>query len=172
MPDQRNLTVAREGRQNVLMTDILRERLVFLGSPASLLTEPSQHFSKSVRIAVRKVGRGEGVAEYLPDSCRVSPSFSIQSDHGKLMILIKRHPRRRKQRIVRTPKALALQITDPILEDRKRISADWNEVGREALRIFGSNLPSVLTDATCFEVNMPKAQRGKRVGSRCPGLGS
>jgi hypothetical protein len=49
-----------------------------------------------MRIAVGKACRGESVAENLADGCRITPSFTIDADSGKLTISIERHLRRRK----------------------------------------------------------------------------
>jgi hypothetical protein len=84
-------------------------------------------------IAVREASRLKRVAEYVPNGRRVAPPLASYTNGSKLAVHIERHLRCRKQRIVETPKARALEVAEPVLDDGEGIPTYWNKKGWEGL---------------------------------------
>src|SRR5262245_45013688 len=98
-----NVPVARERRHHLIMPEILRPGLVFLGCFANAAPQKCQRLPKGVGIKVRKSGRRECLPEYLPDRTGAAPVLAVQPRCRKPEIVVQHYLGSWEQRIVQPP---------------------------------------------------------------------
>jgi len=72
----RNFSVVKEGRQSLLVPEVLTPCLELFRGLANLLTKLDKRVSKAVRIEIRKASPGESLAKYLPNRRGGAPMIS------------------------------------------------------------------------------------------------
>ena len=90
-----------------------------------------------MRVEVRKTRALERRSEYLANWRGAGPTFPIKPGDFKMTARANGDARRRKERVVQTPKPFFLQESHPLGEDGENFVADRKEIGRERLGEFG-----------------------------------
>jgi hypothetical protein len=73
----RNFAIAKKGRQDFLMSEVLAPGLELLGGFAYILAEPDKCISEAVRIEVRQSSTLEGFPEYRSNGRSATPMGPI-----------------------------------------------------------------------------------------------
>lgn len=149
-----DLTIAKKGRQDLVVPKVLAPRLELLGVPTDRLAEADEGVSKAVRIEIWKASADKGVAKYFPDPRGTSPVSPFQPDNLKLASRPQCDMCRRKERIVVAPKLILPEIVDPFRDDLANLVADWKEERGESLAEFGLDLARILFDAPRGKIDM------------------
>ena len=106
------------------MPKVLRPSLEFLRRLANLLPEQGEGLTEGMGIEIRQPRSLESRSENRPNRRGVRPTFPIKPRDFEMTAHTKRHARRRKERIVETPKPLLLQKRHPFGENNENVFAD------------------------------------------------
>lgn len=99
LPVRGHLPVAREGRQHVGMSQVLRPRLQLLGRHVECYGMTHQHVAEAVRAIIGQARRREGFAEYCSNRLGRRAALRRQPGRGETARLIETHRGCREQRI-------------------------------------------------------------------------
>ena len=98
-----DLAIISEGRQWIIMSDVLAPCFELFWGLADLLTKLDESISEAVRVEIRKASIGESFAENQANGRGAAPMITFQPRYLKLASLASRHERGREKWIVIAP---------------------------------------------------------------------